>query len=76
MLKWAISWMCSVVAGTRPWRRATATPPPREVFQVVYVDHELKEHEVEVDDIVELQAALEQIRATGGYPKYVVRSVY
>lgn len=57
-------------------KRAIATPPPREVFQVVYVDHELKEHEVEVDELMELQAALEQIRVTGGYPKYVTRSLY
>lgn len=76
MLKWAISWMCSVAEGIRPLRRAIASPPPSEVFQVVYVDHELKEHEVEVDNITELQAALEQIRVTGGYPKCVIRSLY
>lgn len=47
-----------------------------ESFQVTYVDSELKEHTIDVDTLLELQAALEQIRVTGGYPKYVIRSVY
>lgn len=47
-----------------------------ELFQVTYVDADLREHSLEVDSVIELQLALEQIRVTGGYPKCVVRCLY
>lgn len=56
--------------------RVTASPPAREIFEVTYVDSDLKEHSTEAHSALELKAVLEQIRVTGGYPKYVIRSIY
>lgn len=71
-----MSLMFNVGAVTRRLRRATGSRPQSECFEVIYVDHELKEHSVTVDTALELKAALEQIREQGGYPRYVVRSLY
>lgn len=56
--------------------RVTASPPAREIFEVTYVDSDLKEHSTEAHSALELQAVLEQIRVTGGYPRCVVRCLY
>ena len=68
--------MSSVVGAIRRLRPAIDTPPQSECFEVIYVDHRLDEHSITLEDHLELQAALEQIREQGGYLRYVIRSVY